>query len=61
MKKIFLSFLMMVALSVQAQDIALITPETGKGCNVMQAFTHLKSKSKRNLHLQAPYFLRLQG
>lgn len=35
--------MMMAALGVQAQDIALITPETGAGCNVMQAFAQRRS------------------
>ena len=43
MKKAFLSIFMMAALSVQAQDIALITPATGDGCPVMQAFTQRRS------------------
>ena len=35
--------MMMAALGVQAQDIALITPETGAGCNVMRAFAQRRS------------------
>ena len=43
MKKLILSTLITIAFSVQAQDIALITPETGAGCNVMQAFNKRRS------------------
>lgn len=43
MKKSLLSFLMIFALSVLAQDIALITPETDAGCTVMQAFAQRRS------------------
>ncbi len=35
--------MMLAALGVQAQDIALITPETGAGSNVMQAFAQRRS------------------
>ncbi|MDE6079305.1 MAG: SagB/ThcOx family dehydrogenase [Duncaniella sp.] len=43
MKKTVLSLMMLAALGVQAQDIALITPETGAGSNVMQAFAQRRS------------------
>ncbi|MDE6562626.1 MAG: SagB/ThcOx family dehydrogenase [Muribaculaceae bacterium] len=43
MRKIFLFLLALAAMAVSAQDIVLIAPETDKGCNVMEAFTHRRS------------------
>lgn len=47
--------MMIVSLSVQAQDIAFVTPETYEGCTVMQAFTKRHSTrefDRKELSLQ---------
>ncbi|MDE6227393.1 MAG: SagB/ThcOx family dehydrogenase [Muribaculaceae bacterium] len=43
MRKIFVFLMTLAAFTLSAQDIALLTPETGKGVNVMQAFNQRRS------------------
>lgn len=43
MRKIFVFMMTLAAFTLSAQDIALLTPETGKGVNVMQAFNQRRS------------------
>ena len=43
MRKIFVFMMTLAAFTLSAQDIALLTPETGKGVNVMQAINQRRS------------------
>ena len=43
MRKIALFLMTLGVMAMQAQDITLTTPETGKGCNTMQAFNQRRS------------------
>lgn len=55
MKKVVLFLLALGAMAMQAQDIALVAPQTDKGANVMQAFNQRRSTrefSTKELSLQ---------